>query len=81
MRFRTGKTTTVGFGLVVRSANGVGSRFRATTNHMEDALPENHSRPLPQKATVIHLSVLSNFTSRCPAAKASFDFDTTPEES
>jgi hypothetical protein len=45
---RTGKTITVGFGLVVRSANGVGSRFRATTNHMEDALPENDSRPLLQ---------------------------------
>jgi hypothetical protein len=55
---RTGKTITVGFGLVVRSANGVGSRFRATTNHMEDALPENDSRPLPQNTTVIHLPVL-----------------------
>jgi hypothetical protein len=56
---RTGKTITVGFGLMLRSANGVGSRFRATTNHMEDALPENDSRPLPQNATVIHLPVLS----------------------
>jgi hypothetical protein len=37
---------------VVRSANGVGSRFWATTNHMEDALPENDSRPLPQNATM-----------------------------
>jgi hypothetical protein len=27
--------------------NGVGSRFRATTNHMENGLPENDSRPLP----------------------------------
>jgi hypothetical protein len=26
-------------------ANGVGSRFRVTTNHMEDALSENDSRP------------------------------------
>jgi hypothetical protein len=42
---RTGKTITVGFGLVLRSANGVGSRFRATTNHMEHAFPENDSRP------------------------------------
>jgi hypothetical protein len=32
--FRTGKTVTVGFGLVLRSANGVGSRFRATTNRV-----------------------------------------------
>jgi hypothetical protein len=46
--FRTGKTITVGFGLVLRSANGVGSRFRATTNHMENASSENDSRPLPQ---------------------------------
>jgi hypothetical protein len=43
---------------VACNANGVGSRFRATTNHMEDALPENDSRPLPQNATVIHLPVL-----------------------
>jgi hypothetical protein len=27
------------------NAKGVGSRFRATTNHMEDAFPENDSRP------------------------------------
>jgi hypothetical protein len=26
---------------------------------MEDALPENDSRPLPQNATVIHLPVLN----------------------
>jgi hypothetical protein len=26
---------------------------------MEDALPENDSRPLPQNATVIHLPVLT----------------------
>ncbi|TVS08582.1 MAG: nucleotide exchange factor GrpE [Planctomycetaceae bacterium] len=27
--------------------DGVGSRFRAPTNHLEDAFPENDSRPLP----------------------------------
>jgi hypothetical protein len=27
------------------NANGVGSRFRTTTNHLENALPENDSRP------------------------------------
>jgi hypothetical protein len=47
---RTGKTTTVGFGLQVRNGNGVdgngvGSHFRATTSHMEDAFSENDSRP------------------------------------
>jgi hypothetical protein len=57
--FRTGKTITVGFGLVVRNANGVGSRFRATINHMEDALSENDSRPLPQNTTLISLPVLT----------------------
>jgi hypothetical protein len=31
--------------LVACNANGVGSRFRVTTNHMEDALSENDSRP------------------------------------
>jgi hypothetical protein len=31
--------------------NGVGSRFRVTTNHMENALSENDSRPLPRKTT------------------------------
>jgi hypothetical protein len=30
--------------------NGVGSRFRATINHMESGLPENDSRPLPRNA-------------------------------
>jgi hypothetical protein len=45
---RTGKTITVGFGLVVRNANGVGSRFRATASHMEDASSENDFRPLSQ---------------------------------
>jgi hypothetical protein len=29
------------------AANGVGSRFRVTTNHMEKTLSENDSRPLP----------------------------------
>jgi hypothetical protein len=42
---RTGKEITVGFVLVGRSANGVGSRFRATIRHLEDPLPENDSRP------------------------------------
>jgi hypothetical protein len=28
-----------------------GSRFRATTNHLENALIENDARPLPQDAT------------------------------
>jgi hypothetical protein len=42
---RTGKTISVGLSLVARDANGVGSRFRATTNHMEDAFSENDSRP------------------------------------
>jgi predicted Zn-dependent protease len=28
------------------AANGVGSRFRATSHHMENGLPENDSRPL-----------------------------------
>jgi neutral ceramidase len=32
------------------SGNGVGSRFRATINHMESGLPENDSRPLAQIA-------------------------------
>ncbi|TVS19594.1 MAG: hypothetical protein EA424_07885, partial [Planctomycetaceae bacterium] len=27
--------------------NGVGSRFRATINHVENGMPENDSRPLP----------------------------------
>jgi hypothetical protein len=27
-------------------AKGVGSRFRETTNHMEDRMTENDSRPL-----------------------------------
>jgi hypothetical protein len=53
--FRTGKTITVGFGLVVRSANGVGSRFRATTNHMEDAA---HGPNGPRNA-VYHCDLLS----------------------
>jgi hypothetical protein len=55
---RTGQTITVGFGWVARNANGVGSRFRATTNQVENSLSENDSRPLPQYATVIHLPVL-----------------------
>jgi hypothetical protein len=46
---------TVGFGLVVRNASGVGSRFRATTNHMENASTENDSRPLPQNATLTRI--------------------------
>jgi hypothetical protein len=50
---RTGKTISVGFGLMVR--NGVGSRFRGTINHMESGLPENDSRPLPRNATLIVL--------------------------
>jgi hypothetical protein len=62
--FRTGKKISVGLGLVARDANGVGSRFRATTNHMEDALPENDSRPLPQNATVISLPILIEPASR-----------------
>jgi hypothetical protein len=41
--------------------DGVGSRFRATTNHMEDAYSENDARPLPQNATLIHLPVLTIF--------------------
>jgi hypothetical protein len=56
MPLRTGKTTRVGFGWTVR--NGVGSRFRATINHMESGLPENDSRPLPRNPTLIHLVVL-----------------------
>jgi hypothetical protein len=56
---RTGKTITVGFGLLVRNANGVGSRFRATASHMEDASSEHDSRPLSQNATRIHLPVLT----------------------
>jgi hypothetical protein len=48
----------VGFGLLVRNANGVGSRFRVTTFPMEDSSPENDSRPLPPNATVIHLPTL-----------------------
>ena len=42
-----------------RVRNGVGSRFRATMNHMESGLPENDSRPLPRNVTRIHLSVPS----------------------
>jgi hypothetical protein len=56
---RIDKTITVGFGLLVRNANGVGSRFRATASHMEDASSENDSRPRSQNATLIHLPVLS----------------------
>jgi hypothetical protein len=57
--FRTGKTITVGFGLLVRNGDGVGSRFRATTSHMKKAFSENDSRPLPQNATLIYLPVLT----------------------
>ena len=32
---------------------GVGSRFRATINHMEDALSENDSRPLGRNAFAV----------------------------
>jgi hypothetical protein len=45
--------------LPMGNANGVGSRFRATTRHTEDAFSENDSRPLPQNTTLIHLPVLS----------------------
>ena len=31
--------------------NGVGSRFRASINHMESGLPENDSRPLAAMPT------------------------------
>jgi hypothetical protein len=55
---RTGKTISIGFALVAGNANGAaGSRFRVMTNHLENALSENDSRPLPQDATVIHLPV------------------------
>ena len=57
-RRRTGETTSIGFAWVVRNANGVGSRFRATIRYLENLLPENDSRPLPRNATRIHLSVL-----------------------
>ncbi len=55
-----GKTITVGFRMLVPNAKGVGSRFRATTNHVEDVLSENDSRPLLQNATLIHLPMLSH---------------------
>jgi hypothetical protein len=41
---RMGKVIRVGIGLRVR--NGVGSRFRATIDHVAGRLPENDSRPL-----------------------------------
>jgi hypothetical protein len=36
--------------------NGVGSRFRPTVNHVENALPENDSRPLPRDSTKKYLA-------------------------
>jgi hypothetical protein len=44
---KTRKTINVGFHLVVRSANGVGSRFRPTIYHMGSGSPENDPRSLP----------------------------------
>jgi hypothetical protein len=44
---RIGETMGAGSGLTVR--NGVGSRFRATVNHVESSLPENDSRPLAER--------------------------------
>ncbi len=40
---------TFGYRFVVCSANGVGSRFRATTNQMVHTFSENDSRPLPAR--------------------------------
>jgi hypothetical protein len=57
MPLRTGKTISVGFGLMV--GNGVGSRFRSRINHMARRLAENDSRSLRQNATRIHLPVLT----------------------
>jgi hypothetical protein len=51
--------------------NGIGSRFRATINHMENAFSENDSRPLPQNATLIHLPVLKRRYTCCGASPLS----------
>ena len=60
MNTKDRQNITVEFHLVVPSANGVGSRFRATTNQLENVLSENDSRPLPRNATVIPLPILSS---------------------
>jgi hypothetical protein len=47
-----GQTVGVRFGLVVRNAAGVGSRFRAGRFPCGSSWLENDSRPLPQNATL-----------------------------
>jgi hypothetical protein len=65
---------------VACDANGVGSRFRATTNHMEDATSENDSRPPcarrdtssfagPEAYTPVHLAACYTSGNSYPARR------------